>query len=193
MQRLLTAIGGPIFGKELIETSRRTRYFINRVLYASALLIVVTLVWEDARYLWQGGTTIREMALFGRTVFVAVTIVEYVAIWFFVPVFVCGLVAGEREANTLDLLLMAQLSDREIVIGKLASRLAIVVQILLSTLPIICLVGMFGGVEARGIWRTLHSMLLAMLFAGAFSIYFSSVSRSPVEAPCAPIGGWPCC
>jgi ABC-type transport system involved in multi-copper enzyme maturation permease subunit len=182
MQRLFTTIGGPIFGKELIETARRKRYFVNRMLYAAALLIVVSLVWENASYLRHGGTTIREMAQFARQVFLAVSMVEYGAIWFFVPVFVCGLVAAEREAQTLDLLLTSQLSDREIVIGKLCSRLAIVVQILLSTLPVICLVGIFGGIEASSVWRTLMSNLLAILFAGAFSIYFSSTSRSPVGA-----------
>src|SRR5262249_38105099 len=81
---------------------------------------------------------------------------------------------------TLDLLLTTHLDDREIVLGKLASRLAITFVILLSTLPVVALVGMFGGVEVRSVWRTLLSTLLAMLFAGSVSIYFSSVSRSPV-------------
>ncbi|MBI2826212.1 MAG: ABC transporter permease [Planctomycetia bacterium] len=181
MQRLLAAIGGPIFAKELIETARRKRYFVNRVLYAVTLLVVLTMVWSEASYL-RGPNSIHLTARFAREVFIALNIVQYAAVWFFVPVFACGLVAAEREAQTLDLVLTARLSDREIVLGKLASRLAIVAQILLSTLPVICLVGMFGGIEVRSVSRALASTVLAMLFAGAFSIYFSSTSRSPVAA-----------
>jgi ABC-type transport system involved in multi-copper enzyme maturation permease subunit len=180
MLRLLASIGGPIFAKELIESARRKRYFVNRVLYAAALLIVLALVWENAYYLRQGPITTREMARFARDMFVAVSVVQYSAVWFFVPVFVCGLIAAEREAQSLDLLLTTHLLDREIVLGKLASRLAITAVILLSTLPVVALVGMFGGIDVRSVWQTLLSTLLAMLFAGAFSIYFSSVSRSPI-------------
>jgi ABC-type transport system involved in multi-copper enzyme maturation permease subunit len=179
MLRLFLAIGGPIFAKESVETARRKRYFVNRVLYGLTLLVALALVWKSAN-LHQGPITIHMAARFAREIFVAVSLVQYAAVWFFVPVFVCGLIAAEREAQTLDLLLTARLNDRDIVLGKLVSRWAVVAQMTLSTLPVICIVGMFGGIDARAVWRTLNSTLLAMVVAGAFSIYFSSASRSPV-------------
>ncbi len=175
-------IGGPVFAKELLETSRRRRYFLNRVLYTVALLIALLVIWDDTGDLHHYPVQIRALARFAHEVFVAVSTVQFAAVWFLVPIFTCGLISAEREAHTLDLLLTSQLSDREIVFGKLASRLAIVVQILLSTLPVLCLVAMFGGIELRAVLETAGATLLAMVFCGACAIYFSATTRSPVGA-----------
>ena len=46
MLRFLSALLGPIFAKEMVEMSRRKRYYFNRVLYG--------LVLHPAFYLWLG-------------------------------------------------------------------------------------------------------------------------------------------
>ena len=44
MQRLLSALMGPVFAKEIVEITRRKRYFVNRVLYGAALLCALLVV-----------------------------------------------------------------------------------------------------------------------------------------------------
>ena len=117
MLRFLSVLLGPIFAKEMVEMSRRKRYYFNRVLYGLVLLFTLFVVWQEYRWRFQGGTmTIRVMADFAETLFHAVSSVQYGAVFLFVPLFLCGVIASEREERTLDLLFTTQLQDRQIVL-----------------------------------------------------------------------------
>src|SRR5437588_1412618 len=117
-----------------------------------------------------------------QELFQAVSGVQYGAVFLFVPLFLCGVIASEREERTLDLLFTTRLSDREIVLGKLGSRLAVVVLLVLFTLPVTSLVMLFGGVDPQAIWRALACTLLAAFYAGAHAIYFSTLTKSAMGA-----------
>jgi ABC-type transport system involved in multi-copper enzyme maturation permease subunit len=184
MHSLLASLLGPMFAKEMIEIARRKRYFVNRVLYGLALLFAVYLVWDSfrGRFAWEGRVSIRLMAEMAEGLFHAVSGVQYGAVFLFVPLFVCGVIASEREERTLELLFTTRLSDREIVLGKLGSRVAVVVLMVLLTLPVMSLVMFFGGVDPMALWRTLACTLLAVLYAGAHAIYFSTITKSAMGA-----------
>jgi ABC-type transport system involved in multi-copper enzyme maturation permease subunit len=184
MHNFLSLLLGPMFAKEMMEIARRKRYFINRVLYGLVLLFTIFLVWDSfrGRLAWQGRTSIRMMADFAEALFHAVSGVQYGAVFLFVPLFLCGVIASEREERTLDLLFTTRLTDREIVWGKLGSRVAVIVLLLLFTLPVMSLVMLFGGVDPLSLWRMLACTLLAVLFAGSHTIYFSTVTRSAIGA-----------
>src|SRR5205085_3238038 len=175
---------GPMFAKEMTEMARRKRYFINRVLYGLVLLFTMFLVWDNYRGRLGGGGTasLRQMADFAESLFHAVSGVQYGAVFLFVPLFLCGVIASEREERTLDLLFTTQLLDREIVLGKLTSRMVALVILILCALPVISIIMLFGGVDPEGLWRIQGATLLAMLFAGACAIYFSAITRSPMGA-----------
>src|SRR5437660_3072506 len=156
MLKFLSLFLGPVFAKEMVEMARRKRYFFNRVLYGLVLLFTLWIVWEEHRFdVHNGKVTLRVMASLAETMFHAVSGVQYGAVFLFVPLFLCGVIAGEREERTLDLLFTTQLRDREIVLGKLGSRLAVVVLLVLFTLPVMSLVMLFGGVAPLGLWRML--------------------------------------
>jgi ABC-type transport system involved in multi-copper enzyme maturation permease subunit len=184
MLRLLTLLLGPIFAKEVIEVARRRRYYWNRVLYGSALLAALLLVGERCRQQVQaeGRYTIRIMAATGENLFRTVSFVQYGAVWILVPVFVCGTIAGERHERTLDDLLITELSDRAIVLGKLGSRVVALVLLVLAAVPVLGLLPLFGGVDPGALWRVALATLLAVLFAGAHAIYFSATTDSTLGA-----------
>src|SRR5207245_3890613 len=81
-----------------------------------------------------------------------------------------------------EMLFTTQLTDREIVLGKLVSRVTVLVILIFCALPIMSLIMFFGGIDPAALWRVLASTLLAILFTGAFAIYFSAVTRSPMGA-----------
>src|SRR5262249_46019840 len=70
----------------------------------------------------------------------------------------------------------------EIVLGKLTSRLATVVLVVLSALPIQSLIMLFGGIDPVALWHVQAATLLAMIYAGAHAIYFTAISKSPMGA-----------
>ena len=182
MQQLFTALLGPMFAKEMIEISRRRWYFVNRVLYGSVLLGAMFVVWESNWYRWSYNFSIYAAAAIASELFIAISCVQYGAVFLFVPVFVAGVIANERETHSLDLLLTTQLSDREIVVGKLGSRLAVTGLLVLCTLPVVSLIGLFGGVAPGAVVRMQSATLLAMLYCGAHAVYFSTTTRSPMGA-----------
>jgi ABC-type transport system involved in multi-copper enzyme maturation permease subunit len=173
-----------MFAKEMLEIARRKRYFVNRVLYGLVLLFTVFLVWDSYNELFrsEGRASIRLMARMAGQLFQAVSSVQYGAVFLFVPLFLCGVIASEREERTLELLFTTRLADREIVLGKLASRVAVAGLLVLFTLPVLSLVMLFGGVDPRALWRMLACTLLAVLYAGAHAIYFSTITKSAMGA-----------
>jgi ABC-type transport system involved in multi-copper enzyme maturation permease subunit len=183
MLRFFTAALGPIFAKEMVEISRRGRYYFNRVFYGTVLLIGATMVWEENRWNLQRGVRLIEaMAELANELFLVVSCIQCGAALLFVPVFLCGVIASEREERTLELLFTTSLTDREIVLGKLASRLAVLGLMILSALPVLSLLMLFGGIDPATLWRVETATLVIMLFVGAHAIYFSATSRSPMGA-----------
>ncbi len=188
MLHWMTALLGPIFAKEMVEMARRKRYYFNRVLFGAALLFTLYTIWES--YHWRvqynggvnSGLNYRLMARMAEDLFLAVSWVQFGAVFLFVPVFLCGVVAAEREEHTLDLLFTTDLTDREIVLGKLFSRVTALVLLILSALPVMSLIMLFGGIDPQALGRALAATLVAVLYAGAHAIYFSTTTKSPLGA-----------
>jgi len=182
MQRFMATVAGPVFAKEMVEIARRKRYYLNRVLYGLALLLVLYLVYENNRWRWSIAPSIHAMAELAGHFFDASNVLQYVAAYVLVPLFVAGVIASEREERTLELLFTTQLRDREIVLGKLLSRLVVLALLVLSALPVASLILFFGGVDPQAVWRIFAATLLAMVYGGAHAIYFSVATKSPVGA-----------
>ena len=124
MHHLLTWLLGPMLAKELVELSRRWRYYLARLVVGLGLLSVILFVWSQHRFLPTSNmSTVGVLALLGQMLFTGLAWLQYLAVYLLLPPMLCGVVAAEREANTLDVLLTTQLSNREIVLGKFGSRL----------------------------------------------------------------------
>lgn len=186
MLRFWSKVFGPVFAKEMVETARRKRYYFNRVLLLTVVLIGSWIVWEETavsyRYRYGRWSAINVMSQLAQNVFVVTSVVQFIAIFLFVPVFLCGCIAGERDARTLELLFTTKLNDREIVLGKLASRLVLGLQLLFCVLPVVSIMQLFGGVDLKMAVGAYIAMLFACIYAGAHAIYFSTKSKSPLAA-----------
>lgn len=184
MLRWMTAVMGPVFAKEMVEMARRKRYYFNRVLYGGVLLFALFLIWNS--YSWQmryaNTQAYRLMARMAEDLFQAVSWVQLGAVFLFVPVFLCGVIAAEREEHTLDLLFTTNLTDREIVLGKLLSRVTALVLLIVCAMPVLSLIMLFGGIDPQALGRGLAATLFATLYAGAHAIYFSATTKSPLGA-----------
>jgi ABC-type transport system involved in multi-copper enzyme maturation permease subunit len=180
----MTAVMGPIFAKEMVEMARRKRYYFNRVLYGGVLLFALFVIWDSYRWRMHHANmqAYRLMARMAEDLFLAVSWVQLGAVFLFVPVFLCGVIAVEREERTLDLLFTTSLTDREIVLGKLLSRATALVLLIVCALPVLSLIMLFGGIDPQALGRALAATLVAILYAGAHAIYFSVTTKSPLGA-----------
>ena len=84
------------------------------------------------------------------------------------PAITAGAVSGERERQTLDLLLVTHTGSLRIVFGKLLESLGLMLLLIFATLPAMCLVLITGSL-------TLGQVLIGLLFLGITAFAMLSV------------------
>src|SRR5215471_20981753 len=141
-------IFGPVLFYDLLHTARRGRHLIFRLLYAVLLAGLLLLLyseevgkrgggwWED----WRVPQTQRaELLRFNETFFTRFTLVQFALILLITPGVTAGAIAEEKERKTLKFMLTTELRGYEIVLGKLAARLAYMLLLILTGLPFLAL------------------------------------------------------
>nr|UXE44378.1 hypothetical protein Hi04_10k_c2220_00011 [uncultured bacterium] len=169
---------GPVFQKELLELSRRRTTYLFRALAAMGLLLVILIFANDTGR-FDNLSRVRLQAAIGANIYANWVFYQFWIVCGIIPLLVCGLVASERESGSLELLFTTHLSDREILLGKLASRLFFVLLLVFSALPALVILGLLGGIDFERLAKcTLLTLGSATLVAAA-GLYCSTVAKRP--------------
>jgi hypothetical protein len=123
-----------------------------------------------------------EMARLSMAFVRSIFIVQTAALLVLTPVYLCGVIQDERERGHLALLLSSGLSDAEIILGKFLARVVHLGALLLTGLPVLCLIQFWGGVDARLLWAGYAATALSVLSVGGVSIYFAVVQPGRLSA-----------
>lgn len=157
---------GPVFTREVTIAPRRERTYIARSVYGGLLVLLISTVW-----LVMTGTQIitdtGDFARFGASLFSLLAPLQLVMMLFFAGLLSASAVAQEKDRRTLLLLLLTNLSNSELVLGKLLAALLEVLIFLVISLPIFMLVSLLGGVSYYQIVRVLLVTLFGMLACGS--------------------------
>ena len=86
-------------------------------------------------------------------------------------------ISGERQRQTLDLLLVTRLSTTSIVLGKLLAALSFDVLLLLCALPLFSIVFLFGGVAPERLAAAYAVFLSTVILLGSASLCISTLTR----------------
>ncbi|HLJ12731.1 MAG TPA: ABC transporter permease [Planctomycetaceae bacterium] len=160
-------LAGPIFSREVLTAPRQTRHFIMRAGYVVALFVLMYTA-AQATFGWQQVTSLGETARFGGLLFQLFSMVQLALVLFFAPLFAASRVAQEKDRQTLVLLLMTDLKDRELVFGKLLASLLPVAMLLAASAPVFTLISVLGGVSIEQIGWSLAICAGAALAAGSW-------------------------
>ncbi len=158
---------GPIFIREALILPRQFKHFLIRSGYVAAL-IVLMFTASQAAFGWQQVRNIGDVARFGSLIFQVFSLVQLSLVIFFALLFSAGNVAQEKDRQTLILLLMTDLRDREMVLGKLFSSLLLVVVLLAASIPVFIFVQLMGGVSTKQIGWSLAICASSALAAGSW-------------------------
>src|SRR5580765_7844278 len=140
MWRLLLA--NPIVVRVVSIGSKRLPHLWTRAGYLVVLfLVVLTTSWGST-----GSDSLSERAKTSTRVFEYVSILQLAMMCLLAPVFTAGAISQEKDAETFNVLLTTPLTNAQIVLGSLCSRLFFVIALLVSGLPIFCITMLFGGV-----------------------------------------------
>src|SRR5437868_1780647 len=142
---------GPVLFYDVLRNARRGRFILLRWLYALGLLLLLLWVhsmWSLERYrTGDAPADYKALARLAEDYFRAFSIVQFVVVALLTPAYVAGAVAEEKERKTLEFLLATDLNDREIVFGKLVSRVGNLALFVLTGLPVLSLMQFFGGID----------------------------------------------
>ena len=118
----------------------------------------------------------------GRGVFWTIVGIQAFLVVFMAPAFTAGAISGEKERQTFELLRTTLLSPRQFVVGKMISALSYVFLLIFSSIPLISMAFMLGGVS----WvEVVISQLLIFIGAITFALlglYFSSRMKTTLGA-----------
>ena len=158
---------GPIFHREAMTTPRQLRHFLLRSGYIAALLILMYTA-AQVTFGWQQVRSVGAMARFGQLVFQVFSFVQLSLVLFFALLFTAGNIAQEKDRRTLILLLMTDMRDRELVLGKLWASLLNVGVLIGVSIPAFILVHALGGVTLGQILWAVALCLAAAFAAGSW-------------------------
>ena len=94
-----------------------------------------------------------------------------------VPALFGGVIADEKQRKTIHYLMASQLSSGEIVLDKLAARLLHVGVFILLGLPVVSLLGLFGGVAWEYVLVAYSGTFSSTFFAAALATLVSTFAR----------------
>jgi hypothetical protein len=177
---------GPVLFYDMTCLARRGRYFAMRCLYAGLLLVGLLAAYLNTNAYYHGhsfGVSSRQRAArLAENYFESFMVIQLVAVLLFTPAFVAGSVADEKVRKTLDFLLASDLRNREIVLSKLASRLANLALFIMTGLPILSLLQFLGGVDPNLVLAGFAATGVTMASLAGFSICNSVVFQRPRDA-----------
>jgi len=171
---------GPVLLYDLVRTTRRNRFTLYRV-YTYFVLVVMAGYYA----VWQLGTrdtgalSTRNSALFAQGFFYGFLSLQILLVALLTPAYLGGVIADEKESRTLEYLLATDLRNREIILGKLGARLANLLLMLLTGLPIMSFIELMGGVEPLLVLAGFGVALLTAASVSCVSILNSVYARKP--------------
>ncbi|HEX3654367.1 MAG TPA: ABC transporter permease subunit [Pirellulales bacterium] len=172
---------GPIFSLELVTCARRGRYYLLRILYALVLLFTLAVTYQTSQ-VRQPFAGIHGVANVARDFFEAFGVLQVLAILLLGPAMVAGTIAQERERRTIEYLFTSQLSNADIVLGKLAARLLNMAFLLTAGIPVLALAMLLGGIPPAAMLGVSLLTLETLVAVGSLSIAVSVGRRRTRDA-----------
>jgi ABC-type transport system involved in multi-copper enzyme maturation permease subunit len=173
---------GPILSHELLLGSRRGWMAVIRRIYCGWLMIQLAFYYffyAIEANLFSGSRAVDDFANGFTKVLVAQ---QLILAFLAAPAFAAGAITDEKLRGTLQYLLCADLTPSEIILGKLLGRITQVAFLSLCALPVICFVGVFGGVNLASLIILGVITVVPMIALGSASMLASVWSKNTRDA-----------
>ncbi len=172
MWRLVPA--NPILVRVVHSGGRRSRHLLIRAGYLLAMTIAVV-VGVVITHSGSEGASLADLAKRATQVFQTVSFIQLLLVCILAPIFTAAAITQEKDSQTFNILLSTPLTNGQIVLGSLLSRLFFVCVLLLASVPLFCIMMVYGGVTGDKI--ALSGALAAgtALLTGSLAITISVI------------------
>src|SRR5438132_4733439 len=172
---------GPVFYYEWVTASRRWQMYAVRSLFVTVLLAALTIVWwRELAHVrtWQG---LESYARVGTTFCTILLTTLFALVVMLSPTVSAGAVCQDKARGPLFHLFTTDLSDAEIVLGKLMARLLPLVGLIACSVPVLFLSTLFGGIELRPLIGSFLILLAIAILGCSLSLVLSMWAKRAYE------------
>ncbi|MCS7020686.1 MAG: ABC transporter permease [Gemmataceae bacterium] len=157
---------GPIFQREVVTVPRRSGHYASRAALIGLLTVLGITTWQ-ASIGFTREATLGETAAFGLLLFQIIAYVLLLLTLFFATLSAAGAVAQEKDRRTFVLLLVTDLRDYEIVLGKMLGALLPILILLAIATPVLGLLLLLGGIAPQQVVQTVVILVATAVAAGS--------------------------
>ncbi|HRW51333.1 MAG TPA: ABC transporter permease subunit [Phycisphaerae bacterium] len=164
----------PILVRVVHAGGRRKRHLWIRLGYLSIMAVAVVI----GIALMQGGGSTGSLADFAKQatiVFKNVSLIQLGMVCVLAPVFAAAAITQEKDSQTYNILLSTPLTNGQIVLGSLLSRLFFVIALLIASIPLFCIIMVYGGVTGDKIMLAIAIATATALLMGSIAISISVI------------------
>ncbi len=180
---------GPVFDAELITRARRWQGYALRSLFVLGLLVGLALVWLELANR-SGQISVRQMAAAGTAAFYILTALQLVAVLLVAPAATAGAICLDKARGSLAHVFVTDLTNREIILGKLAARLLPVWGLLACALPVSAMATWLGGIDPVALTGAFVIVVGLAVLGCSFALMLSVWASKPHEVLSLIFGIW---
>lgn len=172
----------PILERELKTRMRTWRTPIVLMIYLLLLGIVVTLFFvinEQSRMYSYGSSFDPGLAV---RIYNLIIIGQFVVLMLILPAFSATAISGERERQTLELMLCTDLSPWKIIFGKITASLSFVFLIIIASMPFMGIVFLFGGISIFEIIKVILFYMVTSFLVCSIGLFCSTMFKKVVTS-----------
>jgi ABC-type transport system involved in multi-copper enzyme maturation permease subunit len=125
---------------------------------------------------------VRDLDEVGATIFYVTAVFLLFIVTLFAPAMAASTIAGEKQRQTLDLLLVTLLPTRSIIIGKLVSALVYTLLLIGVVWPLVIFCLFLGGVDLVELLVAGILLIVTSLAFTTVGLFMSSLSRTTTNA-----------
>lgn len=172
-------IKNAVLRKDMILDMKKPKVTIIMLLFNMLLCLVAVPFVGSIVLLAEGSSSNISYRLLINMYMVLVWL-ETVAICFLTPALTAGCISIEKERQTLEVLLTTKMSTWEIIKGKYFSSIMLVLMLIVSGLPVMSLVYIYGGINLWQMFLMILVLMATTMYLASFGVFFSTLVKNTI-------------
>ena len=165
----------PVLKNEIKLSTRSIKFTLVILFYVGILSATGLFVFNQCiKNIYAEGFALQSTIAF----YVGMAILQAVLLMFIVPSLTSTAICGEREKQTLDVLLSTKMTPLSIITGKLFASISRVLLLIVCTIPIYSIMFLIGGIDFGNILQLSVLFIVATIFVGSIGVCISTFAKS---------------
>ena len=166
----------PILAKELRLGSRSIKLPLAVMFYDLVLAVIAVIAIFIAAYANGSGTDYTGFLV----IYQVIGWTQLGITLLIVPILTAGTISGEREKQTLEIMLTTPKKPLSIIWGKLLSALSNYMLFIISSIPIMAIAFILGGLNWFALLGYIVMMLVVVIYVGSVGVFCSSCFKKTI-------------